>query len=165
MTQEERAVKLPVKIILNGRAFEREVEPRLLLVHFIRDVAGLMGTKVGCDTSQCGACTVLVNDVATKSCTRLAVQADGTSIATIEGLAQSGKLHAVQESFWAKHGLQCGFCTPGMILTSVALLRDNPTPTAADVRHALDGNMCRCTGYQNIVRAVCDAASAIGGRS
>jgi aerobic carbon-monoxide dehydrogenase small subunit len=158
-------VKLPVKITLNGRAFERDVEPRLLLVHFIRDVAGLMGTKVGCDTSQCGACTVLVNGVATKSCTRLAVQADGTSIGTIEGLAENGKLHPVQESFWTKHGLQCGFCTPGMILTAVALLRDNPTPTASDVRHALEGNMCRCTGYQNIVRAVCDAASAMGGRS
>jgi aerobic carbon-monoxide dehydrogenase small subunit len=158
-------VKLPVKIILNGRAFERDVEPRLLLVHFIRDVAGLMGTKVGCDTSQCGACTVLVNGVATKSCTRLAVQADGTSIGTIEGLAENGKLHAVQESFWAKHGLQCGFCTPGMILTAVALLRDNPTPSASAVRHALEGNMCRCTGYQNIVRAVCDAASVMGARS
>jgi carbon-monoxide dehydrogenase small subunit len=158
-------VKLPVKIILNGRTFERDVEPRLLLVHFIRDVAGLMGTKVGCDTSQCGACTVLVNGVATKSCTRLAVQADGTSIGTIEGLAENGKLHAVQESFWAKHGLQCGFCTPGMILTAVALLRDNPTPTPSAVRHALEGNMCRCTGYQNIVRAVCDAASVMGARS
>ena len=148
----------PVKITVNGQAHEREVEPRLLLTLFLRDVVGLTGTKIGCDTSQCGACTVLVDGVATKSCTRLAVQADGSSITTIEGLATDGKLHPVQESFWAKHGLQCGFCTPGMILASVALLRNNPKPTAEQVRHGLEGNLCRCTGYQNIVRAVCDAA-------
>jgi aerobic carbon-monoxide dehydrogenase small subunit len=157
-------VTLPVKIVVNGRAHQREVEPRLLLTHFLRDVIGLTGTKIGCDTSQCGACTVLVNGVATKSCTRLAVQADGTDITTIEGLASNGKLHHVQESFWAKHGLQCGFCTPGMIMASVALLRTNPSPTAEQVRQGLEGNLCRCTGYQNIVRAVCDAAKAAGGR-
>ena len=156
---------LPVKIIVNGRTYEREVEPRLLLTHFLRDVIGLTGTKVGCDTSQCGACTVLMDGVAVKSCTRLAVQADGSTVTTIEGLAAEGKLHPVQESFWAKHGLQCGFCTPGMILASVALLRDNPSPTAEQVRHGLEGNLCRCTGYQNIVRAVCDAAAAKGGRT
>jgi aerobic carbon-monoxide dehydrogenase small subunit len=157
-------VTFPVKIIVNGHAHQREVEPRLLLTHFLRDVIGLTGTKIGCDTSQCGACTVLVDGVATKSCTRLAVQADGTAITTIEGLASDGKLHHVQESFWAKHGLQCGFCTPGMIMASVALLRTNPSPTPEQVRQGLEGNLCRCTGYQNIVRAVCDAAKAAGGR-
>jgi carbon-monoxide dehydrogenase small subunit len=156
-------VKPHVKLTINGRTFERAVEPRLLLVHFIRDVAGLTGTKIGCDTSQCGACTVLVDGLATKSCTRLAVQADGAAITTIEGLAPNGRLHTVQESFWSKHGLQCGFCTPGMILTTVALLERSPRPTASEVRHALEGNLCRCTGYQNIVRAVLDAAAA-GGR-
>jgi aerobic carbon-monoxide dehydrogenase small subunit len=155
-------VELPVTITINGATFEREVEPRLLLVHFIREVAALTGTKVGCDTSQCGACTVLVDGLATKSCTRLAVQADGANITTIEGLARDGGLHPVQESFWAKHGLQCGFCTPGMILTAVALLNETPQPSAERVRHALEGNLCRCTGYQNIVRAVRDAAA--GGR-
>jgi aerobic carbon-monoxide dehydrogenase small subunit len=153
-------VKLPVNIKVNGVAFQREVEPRLLLVHFLRELTGLTGTKVGCDTSQCGACTVLVDGLATKSCTRLAVQADGSAITTIEGLAHDGKLHQMQESFWAKHGLQCGFCTPGMILTSIALLQHTPKPTAEVVRHGLEGNLCRCTGYQNIVRAVCDAAAA-----
>jgi carbon-monoxide dehydrogenase small subunit len=155
-------VKVPVSIVVNGRAHATEVEPRLLLVHFLRHVAGLTGTKVGCDTSQCGSCTVLVDNVATKSCTRLAVQADGTAITTIEGLAADGTLHPVQESFWAKHGLQCGFCTPGMILAAVALLRENPHPTDDDVRHGLEGNLCRCTGYQNIVRAVQGVASAGG---
>jgi carbon-monoxide dehydrogenase small subunit len=157
-------VTVPVSITVNGRVFTRTVEPRLLLTHFIRDVAGLTGTKVGCDTSQCGSCTVLIDGIAVKSCTRLAVQADGASITTIEGLAADGQLHPLQESFWAKHGLQCGFCTPGMILTSVALLRATPQPTEADVRHGLEGNLCRCTGYQNIVRAVRDAATVIGGR-
>jgi carbon-monoxide dehydrogenase small subunit len=156
-------VKLPVKITINGRTFEREVEPRLLLVHFLREVAGFTGTKIGCDTSQCGACTVLVDGLATKSCTRLAVQADGAAITTIEGLAPAGRFHPVQESFWTKHGLQCGFCTPGMILTAVALLGETPRPSPERVRHALEGNLCRCTGYQNIVRAVCHAAAA-GGR-
>jgi carbon-monoxide dehydrogenase small subunit len=151
---------MQVTVSVNGTEYAREVEPRLLLVHFLRDVTGLTGTKVGCDTSQCGSCTVLVDGLATKSCTRLAVQADGASITTIEGLAHDGKLHPLQESFWAKHGLQCGFCTPGMILTSVALLERNPKLTAEGVRHGLEGNLCRCTGYQNIVRAVCDAATA-----
>src|SRR5262245_51250230 len=163
-TRERPPVKLPVTITVNGAAIEREVEPRLLLVHFLRDAAGLTGTKVGCDTSQCGACTVLVDGLATKSCTRLAVQADGTSITTIEGLAHDGAFHPVQESFWSKHGLQCGFCTPGMILTAVALLKETPTPSPERVRHALEGNLCRCTGYQNIVRSVCDAAAAGGAR-
>jgi len=156
-------VRLPVNMTINGRAFQREVEPRLLLVHFLREVAGFTGTKIGCDTSQCGACTVLVDGLATKSCTRLALQADGAAITTIEGLAPEGRFHPVQESFWTKHGLQCGFCTPGMILAAVALLGETPRPTPEHVRHALEGNLCRCTGYQNIVRAVCDAATA-GGR-
>ena len=156
---------LPVKITVNGRAYQREVEPRLLLVHFLREAAGLTGTKIGCDTSQCGACTVLVDGVATKACTRLAAQADGSTVTTIEGLSSGGVLHALQESFWVKHGLQCGFCTPGMILASVDLLRQNPQPTPEQVRHGLEGNLCRCTGYQNIVRAVCDAAAAGKARS
>ena len=155
-------MKVPVSMVVNGRAHATEVEPRLLLVHFLRDLAGLTGTKVGCDTSQCGSCTVLVDNVATKSCTRLAVQADGTAVTTIEGLAADGTLHPVQESFWAKHGLQCGFCTPGMILASVALLRQNPHPTDDEVRHGLEGNLCRCTGYQNIVRAVQGVVSTGG---
>ena len=155
---------LPVRITVNGRVFEREIEPRLLLVHFLRDVAALTGTKVGCDTSQCGSCTVLIDEKAVKSCTRLAVQADGASVQTIEGLAPHGVMHPVQEAFWSKHGLQCGFCTPGMILTSVALLAGNPNPTAKEIRHALEGNLCRCTGYQNIVRSVREAATLLGGR-
>ncbi|HEY7292993.1 MAG TPA: (2Fe-2S)-binding protein [Vicinamibacterales bacterium] len=153
-------MKLPVQISVNGAAVRSEVEPRLLLVHFLRDVAGLTGTKVGCDTSQCGSCTVIVDGLATKSCTRLAVQADGSSVTTIEGLADHGTLHRVQESFWNKHGLQCGFCTPGMIMTVVSLLDRTPDPSPEQVRHGLEGNLCRCTGYQNIVRAVLDAASA-----
>jgi carbon-monoxide dehydrogenase small subunit len=157
-------VTLPVRITVNGRVFEREVEPRLLLVHFLREVAALTGTKVGCDTSQCGACTVLIDDKAVKSCTRFAVQADGASVQTIEGLAHHGTMHPVQEAFWSKHGLQCGFCTPGMILTSVALLAANPNPTGPEIRHALEGNLCRCTGYQNIVRSVREAATLLGGR-
>ena len=157
-------MKLPVRITVNGRVLEREVEPRLLLVHFLRDVAALTGTKVGCDTSQCGACTVLIDNKAVKSCTQLAVQVDGASVQTIEGLAPGGTMHPVQEAFWSKHGLQCGFCTPGMILTSVAFLAANPNPTAAEVRHALEGNLCRCTGYQNIVRSVREAATLTGGR-
>jgi carbon-monoxide dehydrogenase small subunit len=157
-------VKLPVRITVNGRLLEREVEPRLLLVHFLRDVAALTGTKVGCDTSQCGACTVLIGNKAVKACTQLAVQVDGASVQTIEGLAPGGTMHPVQEAFWSKHGLQCGFCTPGMILTSVAFLAANPNPTAAEVRDALEGNLCRCTGYQNIVRSVREAATLTGGR-
>src|SRR5262245_29943828 len=146
-------MKVAVNITINGRSYARDVEPRLLLVHFIREVARLTGTKVGCDTSQCGSCTVLVDGVATKSCTSLAVQADGQSVTTIEGLADGQTLHALQESFWAKHGLQCGFCTPGMILAAHELLRTNPHPSASEIREGLEGNLCRCTGYQNIVRA------------
>jgi len=152
-------VKVSVNITVNGKAFERTVEPRLLLVHFLREVAALTGTKVGCDTSQCGSCTVLVDGLTVKSCTRLAVQVDGSSITTIEGLAENAALHAVQTAFWAKHGLQCGFCTPGMILASVDLLARNPNPTPEQIRQGLEGNLCRCTGYQNIVRAVQEAAS------
>ena len=150
-----------VNIEINGRLYERDVEPRLLLVHFIRDVAGLTGSKVGCDTSQCGACTVLLDGVAVKSCTCLAVQADGAKVTTIEGLASDGELHPLQEAFWNKHGLQCGFCTPGMIFASHELLRANPDPSDHEIRHALEGNMCRCTGYQNIVRAVREAAKEV----
>jgi len=157
-------MKLPVTITINGRAYRQEIEPRLLLVHFVRDVAGLTGTKVGCDTSQCGSCTVLLDGVAMKSCTCLAAQADGASITTIEGIAEDGRLAPIQEAFWDKHGLQCGFCTPGMILATRALLESSPQPTVEQIRHALEGNLCRCTGYQNIVRSVQQAAAAIGGR-
>ena len=153
-------MKLPVTISVNGRAVQRDVEPRLLLVHFLRDMAGLTGTKVGCDTSQCGACTVLLDGVAVKSCTCLAVQADGASVTTVEGLAPAGELHPIQEAFWNMHGLQCGFCTPGMLLASHELLRTNPSPNGDQIRHALEGNLCRCTGYQNIVKAVAHAAGA-----
>jgi aerobic carbon-monoxide dehydrogenase small subunit len=163
-------MKLPVSITVNGRVMTQEVEPRLLLVHFLREVAGLTGTKVGCDTSQCGSCTVLLDGVSLKSCTCLAAQADGRSVTTIEGLASGNTLHHLQEAFWAKHGLQCGFCTPGMVLAAHELLRVNPSPDEHAIRHALEGNLCRCTGYQNIVRAVQEAASAAnaapaGGRS
>jgi len=152
-------VKVPVSIVVNGRAHATEVEPRLLLVHFLRHVAGLTGTKVGCDTSQCGSCTVLLDGVAAKSCTCLAVQADGLAVTTVEGLAPAGQLHPIQEAFWEKHGLQCGFCTPGMMLAAHEVLRTNPTPTSEQIRHGLEGNLCRCTGYQNIVRSVAEAAA------
>ena len=157
-------MKLPVSITINGQLYEREVEPRQLLVHFIRDLGTLTGTKVGCDTSQCGSCTVLLDGVTLKSCTCLAVQADGAEITTIEGLATNGELHALQEGFWEKHGLQCGFCTPGMIFASHELLRNNPSPSADEIRHGLEGNLCRCTGYQNIVRAVQQAADQMSGK-
>ena len=153
-------MKLSVSIQVNGHAYDREIEPRLLLVHFLRDSIALTGTKIGCDTSQCGACTVLLDDVAVKSCTCLAAQADGCSVTTIEGLAPDGKLNALQEAFWTKHGLQCGFCTPGMIFAAQALLRVNGNPSPEQIRHALEGNLCRCTGYQNIVRSVQAAAAA-----
>ena len=153
-------MKVPVRITVNGRLYEREVEPRLLLVHFIRDLGALTGTKVGCDTSQCGSCTILLDGISAKSCTTLTVQADGADVTTIEGLADGDTLHPLQESFWNKHGLQCGFCTPGMIMASHELLRTNADPSDSEVRHGLEGNMCRCTGYQNIVRAVHDAAAA-----
>ena len=161
-------MRVPVSITVNGRRFDREVEPRQLLVHFIRDLGGMTGTKVGCDTSQCGSCTVLLDGVAVRSCTCLAVQADGASVTTIEGLAPTaaagGGLHPIQEAFWNKHGLQCGFCTPGMIMASHELLKHNPSPTDDQIRHGLEGNMCRCTGYQNIVRAVREAAAVMGGK-
>jgi len=148
-----------VSITVNGTAYERDVEPRMLLAHFLRDELGLTGTNIGCDTSQCGSCTVLLDGVAVKSCTVLAVQADGGSVTTIEGIATDGKLHKVQDAFWEKHGLQCGFCTPGMIITVVDLLNNNPTPTEEEIRHGLEGNICRCTGYHNIVEAVKYAAA------
>lgn len=148
-----------IAVTVNGQRFEHEVEPRLLLVHYLREVLGLTGTHVGCDTSQCGACTVLVNDQAVKACTMFAVQADGANIVTIEGLAENGKLHPLQEAFWEEHGLQCGFCTPGMIMTAYQILKRNPSPDEAAIRHGLEGNLCRCTGYQNIVKAVQRAAA------
>jgi carbon-monoxide dehydrogenase small subunit len=151
-------VKRAVSITVNGVRQTHEVEPRLLLVHFLRETLGLTGTNVGCDTSQCGACTVLMDGEAVKSCTVLAVQADGSRVTTIEGLARDGTLHPLQEAFWEKHGLQCGFCTPGMILTALDLLQRNPHPTEAEIRRGLEGNLCRCTGYQNIVAAVQHAA-------
>jgi aerobic carbon-monoxide dehydrogenase small subunit len=155
---------VPVTLTINGRRYQRNVEPRLLLVHFIRGLGGVTGTKIGCDTSQCGACTVLLDGVAVRSCTCLTVQVDGSSVTTIEGLAAGSALHPLQEAFWKTHGLQCGYCTPGMILASHELLRTNPTPTDDEIRHGLEGNMCRCTGYQNIVRAVREAAGAMAGR-
>ena len=135
----------------------------MLLVHYLRDVLGLTGTHVGCDTSQCGACTILVNGVSAKSCTMFAVQADGAEVLTIEGLARNGKLHPLQEGFWEEHGLQCGFCTPGFIMAAYDLLRRNPNPDEAEIRHALEGNICRCTGYHNIVRAIRYAAERMAG--
>jgi carbon-monoxide dehydrogenase small subunit len=150
-----------VSITVNSVTHTRGVEPRLLLAHFLREELGLTGTNIGCDTSQCGACTVLMDGMTVKSCTILAVQADGSSITTIEGIAADGKLHPVQEAFWEKHGLQCGFCTPGMIITVVDLLNNNPHPTDEQIRHGLEGNLCRCTGYQNIVAAVNHAAKAM----
>ncbi len=152
---------MKVSIKVNGVTHEREVEPRTLLVHFLRDDLGLTGTKIGCDTSQCGSCTVHMNGRALKSCTALAVQADGQEISTIEGLAQDGTLHPMQQSFWENHGLQCGYCTPGMIMATTAFLKDHPNPTEAEIRHGLEGNLCRCTGYHNIVKAV--TAAAAGG--
>jgi carbon-monoxide dehydrogenase small subunit len=150
--------EVPVRLKVNGVEHGLELEPRRLLVHALREDLGLTGTHVGCDTSNCGACTVHVDGKAVKSCTVLAVQADGSEITTIEGLGSESALHPVQEAFWNDHGLQCGYCTPGMIMAAVALLAENPDPTEQQVRHALDGNLCRCTGYHNIVRAVLDAA-------
>lgn len=149
---------MKVEITINGESRVHNVEPRTLLVHLIRDVVGLTGTHVGCETSLCGACTVLLNGDAVKSCTLLAVQADGQEITTIEGLADDGELHPVQEGFWECHGLQCGFCTPGMIMTAAQLLERNKRPTEADIRKGIEGNICRCTGYQHIIDAVQYAA-------
>ena len=153
---------MKTRVHLNGAWREDDVEPRLLLVHYVREVAGLTGTHIGCETSICGACTVLLNGEAVKSCTLFAVQADGAEITTIEGLATDGKLHPLQQGFWEEHGLQCGFCTPGMILASYQLLRRNPHPTQDEIRKGLEGNLCRCTGYQHIVKAVEWAAQKIG---
>jgi carbon-monoxide dehydrogenase small subunit len=152
-------MKYTVTTTVNGVEQTHQVEPRLLLVHHLREVLGLTGTTIGCDTSQCGSCTVLMDGQTVKSCTVLALQADGSEITTIEGLSQNGSLHPMQEAFWEKHGLQCGFCTPGMIISATALLSQNPHPTEAEIRHGLEGNLCRCTGYQNIVAAVQHAAS------
>ena len=149
-----------VAITVNGVAREAEVEPRTLLVDLIRDGFGLTGTKIACDTSQCGSCTVHLDGMAVKSCTVLAVQANGADLTTIEGLADNGDLHAVQEAFHEQHGLQCGFCTPGMVMAAVALLEQSPNPSDEEIRHGLEGNLCRCTGYENIVRAVREAAGA-----
>ena len=152
------ARKQQVKITINGRPSEAVVEPRTLLVHFIRESAGLTGTHVGCDTSNCGACTVILNGKTVKSCTMFAVQANGAEITTVEGLMKDGQLHPLQEGFKQEHGLQCGYCTPGMLMSSLALLQKNPKPTEADIRWGISGNLCRCTGYQNIVKAVQYAA-------
>ena len=157
-------MKLPVKMTINGTSYSHEVEPRMLLVHYIREVVGLTGTHVGCDTSQCGACTIIVNGQAVEACNLFAVQADGAQIMTIEGLAKNGQLHPIQEGFWEKHGLQCGYCTPGMILAALQLLQRYPRPTEAQIRHQLEGNLCRCTGYHNIVKAVQYAAEKMAGR-
>jgi carbon-monoxide dehydrogenase small subunit len=145
---------VPVRVEVNGEAREDLIEPRLLLVHYLRDVAGLTGTHIGCDTSNCGACTVLLDGDAVKSCTVLAVQADGAEVTTIEGMGREGDLHPLQEAFWAEHGLQCGYCTPGMIMAAADLLSRNPNPSEEEIRHGLEGNLCRCTGYHNIVKAV-----------
>ena len=153
-------MSVSISVTVNGRTHQEEVEPRLLLVDFLRDVLGLTGTHVGCDTSGCGACTIAVNGKAVKSCTLLAVQADGADVTTIEGLASNGELHPLQQGFHEEHGLQCGFCTPGMIMAARQLLERNPDPSDAEIRHALEGNFCRCTGYENIVRSVRHAAAA-----
>ena len=152
-------MKQAISINVNGVDHSNEVEPRLLLVHYLRDVLGLTGTHVGCETSICGACTVLLDGQAVKSCTMFAVQADGSNATTIEGLAANGNLHPVQEGFWEKHGLQCGYCTPGMIIAASQLIDRNPNPSREEIRHGLEGNLCRCTGYQHIVEAVEYAAA------
>jgi len=157
--------KVAIKVNVNGVERTAEVEPRLLLVHFLREVIGLTGTHIGCETTVCGACTVLLEGRAVKSCTVLAVQADGRKVETIEGLATNGHLHPVQEAFWNEHGLQCGFCTPGMIMASAQLLSDNPDPSREEVRHGLEGNLCRCTGYMHIVNAVRTAAKKMAARA
>jgi aerobic carbon-monoxide dehydrogenase small subunit len=153
---------MKISLNVNGKNYSHDVEPRLLLIHYLREVVGLTGPHVGCETSLCGACTVELDGKAVKSCTMFAVQADGTNVLTIEGLATDGKLHAMQEAFWNEHGLQCGFCTPGMIMASKQIIDRNPNPTEEEIRHGLEGNICRCTGYQHIVNAVKAAAKAAG---
>jgi aerobic carbon-monoxide dehydrogenase small subunit len=155
-------MKQAISINVNGVDHHDEVEPRLLLVHYLREVLGLTGTHIGCETSICGACTVLLDGQAVKSCTMFAVQASGANITTIEGLATNGKLHPVQEGFWEQHGLQCGYCTPGMIIAATQLIDRNPNPSRDEIRHGLEGNLCRCTGYQHIVEAVEYAAKKAG---
>jgi carbon-monoxide dehydrogenase small subunit len=152
-----------VKLSINGEKHEADVEPRLLLVHMLRDVLRLTGTHIGCDTTHCGACTILMNGRPVKSCTMFAVQAQGKELMTVEGLEQNGKLHPLQEGFMAEHGLQCGYCTPGMLMTSYAFLKTHPSPTEDDIRWAISGNLCRCTGYVNIVKAVQHAAAKMAG--
>ena len=152
-----------ISVTVNGTDYSADVEPRLLLIHLLRDVLDLTGTHLGCDTSSCGACTILLNGRSLKSCTMFAVQADGADITTVEGLASDGKYHAVQQGFWEKHGLQCGFCTPGMVMSAIDLVNKNPNPDEATIREQLEGNICRCTGYHNIVKAVQQAAKTMGG--
>jgi len=154
-----------IEVTVNGQKHTSSVEPRLLLVHYLREALGLTGTHIGCESSVCGACTVLLEGRSVKACTMLAVQADGKKVETIESLATNGRLHAVQEAFWNEHGLQCGFCTPGMILSVVQLLSDNPDPNRGEIRHGLEGNLCRCTGYQHIVSAVESAAKTMAGKT
>ena len=158
-------MKKNITVTVNGIAHQDEVEPRLLLVHYIRDVLGLTGTHIGCETSICGACTVILDGQSAKSCTMFAVQADGANVTTIEGMAANGDLHAVQEGFWEQHGLQCGYCTPGMIMAAAQILERNPDPTDTEIRHGLEGNLCRCTGYQHIVEAVQNAARKMKGEA
>lgn len=153
-----------IEVTVNGQKHSSSVEPRLLLVHYLRETLGLTGTHIGCESSVCGTCTVLLEGRSVKACTMLAVQADGKKVETIESLATNGQLHAVQEAFWNEHGLQCGFCTPGMILSVVQLLSDNPDPNRGEIRHGLEGNLCRCTGYQHIVNAVESAAKTMAGK-
>ena len=160
-TEAVKSTTVKVRIRVNGEDREAEVEPRLLLVHFIREDLGLTGTHVGCDTTNCGACTIVMDGRPIKSCTVFAVQADGREITTVEGLEQDGKLHPIQEGFWQEHGLQCGFCTPGMMMTSQALLQNNSNPSEEEIRRAISGNLCRCTGYVNIVKAVQYAAAKL----
>ncbi len=156
-------MKQAISVNVNGVGHQHEVEPRLLLVHYLRDLLGLTGTHIGCETSLCGACTVFIDGQAVKSCTMFAIQANGSSITTIEGLAKNGELHPVQEGFWERHGLQCGYCTPGMIIAAAQILDRQPKPTSEEIRHGLEGNLCRCTGYQHIVEAVEYAAKKAAG--
>jgi carbon-monoxide dehydrogenase small subunit len=163
LSVREVSMTQPVALTINGRRRDDQVEPRLLLVHYLREVAGLTGTHIACDTSQCGACTVLIDGEAVKSCSVFAVQANGRKVTTIEGLAENGTLHPVQQAFWEEHGLQCGFCTPGFIMAAAYLLQQNPSPTDEEIERGLEGNLCRCTGYENIRRAVHSAARAMSG--
>jgi carbon-monoxide dehydrogenase small subunit len=156
-------VKKSIRVTVNGTPYTHEVEPRLLLVHYLRDVLGLTGTHIGCDTSNCGACTILMNGKAVKSCTLLAVQVDGAALQTVEGLAHDSQLHPIQEGFWEEHGLQCGFCTPGMMMVSLDLLKRFPEPTEEQIRWGIEGNLCRCTGYQHIVNSIQNAARKMRG--